>query len=320
MQFDVFNGDADGICSLVQLRLAKPMKSVLITGIKRDIGLLKRVQVSQNDQVTVLDISLAKNYDDLNRILVAGASVFYVDHHQYNEIPIHQQLKTLINTNADICTSLLVNQHLKGQYELWAMVGAFGDNLNASAMKLATNLMLNDAQLTQLKNLGICINYNGYGQSVDDLHFPPDMLYRALSTYVSPFDFMTDNIEIYQKLLAGYDEDMRHALQTLTEYEDQHVAVYVLPNEAWSRRISGVFGNELANKYPNRAHAVITENAQGGYLISVRASLITQHGADELCTLFPTGGGRKNAAGINHLPKENLAMFIDCFATKMRDI
>jgi hypothetical protein len=37
MQYDVFNGDADGICALVQLRLAKPIQSNLITGVKRDI-------------------------------------------------------------------------------------------------------------------------------------------------------------------------------------------------------------------------------------------------------------------------------------------
>ena len=41
--FDVFNGDADGIISLVQLRLASPLNSTLITGYKRDINLLSRV-------------------------------------------------------------------------------------------------------------------------------------------------------------------------------------------------------------------------------------------------------------------------------------
>ena len=37
--FDVFNGDADGICSLVQLRLAAPAESTLITGVKRFVFL-----------------------------------------------------------------------------------------------------------------------------------------------------------------------------------------------------------------------------------------------------------------------------------------
>ena len=41
--YDVFNGDADGICSLVQLRLAEPRESTLVTGVKRDINLLTQV-------------------------------------------------------------------------------------------------------------------------------------------------------------------------------------------------------------------------------------------------------------------------------------
>lgn len=41
--WDVFNGDADGICALLQLRLAKPQNSQLVTGIKRDFELLDRV-------------------------------------------------------------------------------------------------------------------------------------------------------------------------------------------------------------------------------------------------------------------------------------
>ncbi|MDQ6977782.1 MAG: acetyltransferase, partial [Ghiorsea sp.] len=37
---DVFNGDADGLCALHQLRLAVPVNSTLMTGVKRDINLL----------------------------------------------------------------------------------------------------------------------------------------------------------------------------------------------------------------------------------------------------------------------------------------
>ncbi len=82
MYIDVFNGDADGICALVQLRLSQPIDSKLITGVKRNIQLLKQVTVDKNDHVTVLDISLAKNKNDLQRILAQGATVIYIDHHQ----------------------------------------------------------------------------------------------------------------------------------------------------------------------------------------------------------------------------------------------
>ena len=35
--YDVFNGDADGICALVQLRQAEPRDTTLVTGVKRNI-------------------------------------------------------------------------------------------------------------------------------------------------------------------------------------------------------------------------------------------------------------------------------------------
>ena len=68
MQFDVFNGDADGICSLLQLRLENPVESPLVTGIKRDIALLERVAAEAGDHVTVLDLSMVKNRDALDRL------------------------------------------------------------------------------------------------------------------------------------------------------------------------------------------------------------------------------------------------------------
>ena len=64
------------------------------------------------------------------------------------------------------------------------------------------------------------------------------------------------------------------------------------------------------NQFPDRAHAVLTNNKHGGYLISVRAPLNNKTGADELCRQFSSGGGRKAAAGINHLPKSELDLFI----------
>ena len=63
MHYDVFNGDADGICALLQLRLAEPAGlASAVTGIKRDIALLDRSSArARVITVTVLDISMAKN-------------------------------------------------------------------------------------------------------------------------------------------------------------------------------------------------------------------------------------------------------------------
>lgn len=316
--FDVFNGDADGICALVQLRLAEPRTSQLITGVKRDINLMAQLQPSAGDDITVLDISLDKNRAGLETALAAGAKVFYADHHFAGEIPEHDNLQAHINTNADVCTSLLVNGHLQGKFLAWAVVGAFGDNLNASATTLAKSLDLTAEQLEALKNLGIYLNYNGYGSSLEDLHFDPADLYQACVKFESPFDFMASEDSGFAKLEQGYQNDMASADRLAPIDVNDVAAVYRLPNEPWARRVSGVFGNDLANRFPDRAHGIVTEKADANFLVSVRAPLNNKVGADEICRSFATGGGRAAAAGINDLPTAELSVFIDALNSKYK--
>ena len=140
MNYDVFNGDADGICALLQLRLAEPLESILITGVKRDISLLKQVEAKAGDRVTVLDISLDKNRQPLLDLLENDAEVFYVDHHQASEIPEHAKFRALIDTSNQLCTSLLVDQYLGHRFTAWAVTAAFGDNLEHSALAAAKSL------------------------------------------------------------------------------------------------------------------------------------------------------------------------------------
>lgn len=312
--FDVFNGDADGLCALTQLRNAHPLEAELVTGVKRDINLLERVQAAPGSRITVLDVSLDKNRAGLERALAAGAEVFYCDHHFAGDIPQSERLQAVINTAPDVCTSILVNEHLDGAFREWAVVGAFGDNLRDSARRIARPLALSEGSLQHLEDLGVYINYNGYGSNLEDLHFEPAELYRLISRYASPFDFMTDGELHFQKLEQGYRQDMATAASLKPEYKDAAVAVYMLPDEPWARRVSGVFSNDLANGDRGRGHAVLTAKASGTYLVSVRAPLDNKVGADELCMKFPTGGGRKAAAGINDLPADLLQEFIDTFA------
>lgn len=311
---DVFNGDADGICALTQLRLAEPRAARRVTGVKRDIELLDRVEAGAGDRVTVLDISLDKNRDGVERLLGAGAEVFYVDHHFAGAIPQSPRLTALINEAPDVCTSLLVNGHLGGRYLAWAIVGAFGDNLAQSARALARRLELGEPQLQQLEALGTYLNYNGYGEAVEDLHFAPEQLFCLVSPHASPFDFIAEGKEHFARLADGYRADMGSAaaLQPQAASTAQ-AALYILPDAAWARRVSGVYSNDLANLHPDRAHAVLTEKAGGSYLVSVRAPLRRKKGADTLCRQFATGGGRAAAAGINELPAEQLGRFTDAF-------
>ncbi len=310
---DVFNGDADGICALVQLRNANPVESQIVTGVKRDINLLGQVEAQKGDVITVLDVSMDKNKSGLKNALAAGAEVFYCDHHVAGDIPESENLTAIINTDANVCTSLLINGHLKGQFVEWAITGAFGDNLKESARALAKPLNLPADQLNQLENLGIYINYNGYGAALEDLHFTPHDLFRETVKYSSPFDFMIENADVFKKLEDGYKGDMTSVQSIKPEIELDHAAVFILPNEKWARRVSGVYSNDLANNSPDRAHAVLTEKDDGNYLVSVRAPLTNKQGAADICQQFATGGGRAAAAGINDLPANEIQTFIDVF-------
>jgi len=307
--FDVFNGDADGILSLVQLRRAEPRKAELVTGRKRDIKLLDRVNAREGDYVTVLDISMRSNGDDLRRILKAGASVFYADHHNAGDIPDHPNLQAIIDTSPEMCTAMLVDACLEGAYRAWAVTAAFGDNFPVLANAKAEGY---DLPLTELARLGMLVNYNGYGGSVEDLLYHPADLYRALASFDTPMDFLNENKDVFDALEAGYEMDLLKATHAEVIDETEKGQIIGLPDSAGSRRISGVYSNQLAQDNPGRAHAILTAQ-KGGYLVSIRAPLNNRNGADTLALQFETGGGRSAAAGINHLPEADLDRFIQLF-------
>lgn len=75
---DVFNGGADGLCALHQLRLVTPLDAILITGVKRAIALLDRVAAVPGDSVTVLDISLDVNRTALLALLDRNITIDYL--------------------------------------------------------------------------------------------------------------------------------------------------------------------------------------------------------------------------------------------------
>lgn len=307
--YDVFNGDADGICALHQLRLDEPRESTLITGVKRDIALLARVPAKAGDSVTALDISASTNRPALDALLARGVSVQYFDHHFAGELPRHPALSALIDTSPGVCTGMLVDRYLQGRRRIWAVVAAFGDNLVASARDLAQPLGLDRTRLEALAALGDNLAYNAYGESESDLVVHPGELYRTVARYADPFRLIAE-----EPVLARIDAARRSDLALAAILEPEHrlsrAIVYVLPDEAWSRRVRGVFGNELANRFPDLAHAILTRDERGDYVVSVRAPRTAPTGADSLCRIFPTGGGRAAAAGINHLPQAELPEFI----------
>jgi nanoRNase/pAp phosphatase (c-di-AMP/oligoRNAs hydrolase) len=320
MHYDIFNGDADGIISLIQLRLAQPMASTLVTGVKRDIQLVQNVQIQPQDSVTVLDISMEKNIDALNKIVSLGNTVFYADHHRAGDIPNADNLTALIDLDANTCTALIIDKHLKGAFHDWAICAAYGDNLVAKADQLADQAGYSELQKAQLNELGTLINYNGYGSQLSDLHFDPAELYRLLLAYASPFDVITDPASPFKLLQTAYQSDLQQALSIAAQHQSTLLSVFELPDHAWSRRISGVYGNLLANENPNSAFVVLTKNTKVAeqpqtYLVSLRAPLNNKQGAGDICSQFDTGGGRAAAAGINCLSEDDLQRLITTVET-----
>jgi len=315
---DAFNGDADGLCALIQLRLANPQQSELITGVKRDINLLKQINAQGDMHITALDISFEKNVADVQRLLEQGCSISYIDHHKTGELISHPQLEIDIDLAADTCTSLIIDKQLQGRYRAWAITAAFGDNLTNKAYQLGTESGFSVSELETLKQLGICLNYNGYGSNLDDLFYHPADLYKKLQKFETPFEFIKNDAETFETLVNGYQQDMTKAEKVSPKHVTAYSEVIILPNDKWARRVSGVYSNELANKSPDKAHAILTEKEQGDYVISIRAPLNRKQGADTLASQFPTGGGRKAAAGINSLPREHLNTFIDKFIEQFK--
>jgi len=309
-----FNGDADGLCALQQLRLVETQRATLVTGVKRDITLLRRIQGQAGDTVTVLDVSLHQNREDLLRLLESGVSVRYFDHHHAGALPRHLLFEPHIDEAADVCTSILVDRHIGGRYRAWAVVAAFGDNLIEPARAMALQAGLDAHATAALEKLGICLNYNAYGESIEDLHCHPAELAELMIPFRDPASFI-EQTEIYAKLHSGYEEDMAKARRAATRC-GHGVAIIVLPNEPWARRSVGVLGNELVQSRPRAALAILSPKASGGFAVSVRVPADSPVSAAEFCGGFDTGGGRKSAGGINYLAEADLDRFAARFEAR----
>lgn len=312
--FDIFNGDADGILSLVQLRLAEPRDAQLITGIKRDIKLVEKLPleaVSENSKITILDISMEKNAAGLQKLLATNAQVYYADHHRAGDIPAATNLDANIDLDANTCTALIVDKGLNGQYRHWAIAAAYGDNLLKVGDKLAVEAGLSSEQAEALKELGTLVNYNGYGATTEDLAFHPAELFKQLVRFEQPLDCIADKDSAFHTLKAAFADDFAKAESADVLHNSKTCKAVLLEDAAWSRRISGTYGNHLANVSPDAAHIVVTTVDADHYLISLRAPLNNKTGAGDICASFETGGGRAAAAGINLLPKSHLPKLIE---------
>ena len=301
--WDLFNGDADGIFSLVQLRREEPRNATLVTGVKRDIALFERIRVQAGDRVTALDISMARNTDGLRAVLGAGASVFYCDHHRAGEVPDHPGLTALLDAAPESCTAALIDGHLQGTQRAWAVCGAYGDNFQGLAARLGEGLSL---PMDALRELGELVNYNAYGMSEADLRIHPAELYERIVVHDGPVAFLESERQLVRALREGRAADWAAADRAELLHDSPALSARRLPASPASNRIGGPLGNRVSERDPARGHVILTDLGNGTDRVSLRAPRrAVRETAGEIATRFG-GGGRAAAAGIDALDRSAL--------------
>jgi nanoRNase/pAp phosphatase (c-di-AMP/oligoRNAs hydrolase) len=282
MRWFAFNGDADGICSMVQWGLVHGVEGNSVTGVKRDIELLANITPESGDEIICMDISLARNHSRARELCDRGFKITWFDHHLAGE-PI-EGLDAHIDTSSNVCTAKIVENFLGVKSE-WAEVALHGDGLSVHSSR------------PDFKELGELLNYNGYGADLDDLHFHPDKLMRLCLESKTPEKFL--QTPAFETLKKGFADDMRN-VESINEVD----GIYLLPNEAWARRVVGVVAHRINSTGPG-PHVIAIDKGN-----TLQVSLRGNDGIGDICSMFG-GGGRATAGGIDALPKEEITALMN---------
>ena len=282
MRWFAFNGDADGICSMVQWGLVHGIEGNTITGVKRDIELLAKIIPESGDEIICMDISLARNHSRASELSKKGFKITWFDHHLAGE-PI-VGLDANIDTSSDVCTAKIVESFL-GIESDWAQVALHGDGLSVHSSR------------PEFKELGELLNYNGYGADLDDLHFHPEKLMRLCLESKTPSNFLLT--PAFETLKKGFANDMLNVEAIVNTG-----GIYLLPDEAWARRVVGVMAHRINSTGPG-PHVIAIDKGH-----TLQVSLRGNEGIGEICSMFG-GGGRATAGGIDALPKEEITALMN---------
>lgn len=303
--YDVFSGGADGLCSLQQLRLFQPLPGLLLTGPKDDVELLRKVPLARGDSVTVLGIPAAPNRADLDLLLEAGVQVDWFDHHAWNALPRHPLLHPWMDATPGTCTSVIVDRRIGGRHRPWAVVGAFGEQLDVLARTLAAAAGRTDAaELQKLRAFGEALEYNArWALSDADLLVAPGTVYQAMRRYRDPLRFV-DEQPLPRVLLEHRASDLRLARSLARVEARPGAAVHRLPDHGWARRAHESYARELGVQAPLLAHAVLAP-ANHAWLVATAAPAQRRAAVRELLRRFTGSDGRLDGA--------QLQAFVDAF-------
>jgi hypothetical protein len=319
----VFNGDADGIIGQHIFGLARGKPDRRVTGLKRDIHLLRALPPLDAARLRVFDISLGQNRPELDALLAKpGVDAHWYDHHDAGEPIAHPRLELHINQGPATCTAVIVDAACGHAHPLWAAMAAFGDNLPATAEALLRAAEAKTpgaaAHAALMARAGVLLNYNAYGETPSDVLFQPADLAARLEPHASALDFARD-ASIFTPLADQFESDRARCQGLEPLAEGPGAAAFLLPDETWARRYGATWANERALARPE-ALAVLHPGKSGGYVVSLRAPRgRPAPSAADLAKEFPTGGGRKLAAGINRLEEGDLERFLGRFLEYYRE-
>jgi nanoRNase/pAp phosphatase (c-di-AMP/oligoRNAs hydrolase) len=267
---------------MVQWGLVHGVEGNSVTGVKRDIELLANITPESGDEIICMDISLARNHSRARELCDRGFKITWFDHHLAGE-PI-EGLDAHIDTSSNVCTAKIVENFLGVKSE-WAEVALHGDGLSVHSSR------------PDFKELGELLNYNGYGADLDDLHFHPDKLMRLCLESKTPEKFL--QTPAFETLKKGFADDMRN-VESINEVD----GIYLLPNEAWARRVVGVMAHRINSTGPG-PHVIAIDKGN-----TLQVSLRGNDGIGDICSMFG-GGGRATAGGIDALPKEEITALMN---------
>src|SRR6185369_6291635 len=138
----------------------------------------------------------------------------------------------------------------------WAVVGAFGDSLTDEGSALAAAAGIAPADAARLRELGVAINYNAYGETLADLHVAPAELAEEMLPYADPLDFAARSATA-RRLRDGFRDDMERAARLEPMRQAPGAILFLLPDAAWARRVSGTLANDLAKAHAGSAVAIV---------------------------------------------------------------
>ncbi len=95
-------------------------------------------------------------------------------------------------------------------------------------------------------------------------------MFKALQPFSDPFEFYHASGELNQ-LREGFRNDMRKAESELPVRQTSAGRIYQFQNQAWCRRVSGVYSNQVAREAPDLAHALLVERKDGNFFWLVSA-------------------------------------------------